>query len=81
MLYILHYCEIKMSIGESGRVVIEINPQLKKALYSALIRDGLTLKDWFVQSAEDYIRNSTQGSLLFDDDKRTVKENPNETIR
>lgn len=45
MLHKLHYIEVQMSIGASGRVVIEVNPTLKKALHAALMRDGLTLKE------------------------------------
>jgi|CXWL01.1.fsa_nt_gi hypothetical protein len=69
-----------MSIGASGRVVIEVDPELKKALHAALMRDGLTLKDWFIQSAESYLRNTTQGALAFDEDEHRMKETSNETI-
>jgi len=69
-----------MSIGTSGRVVVEIEPALKKALYAALIRDGLTLKDWFIQSAENYLTNAKQGTLAFDVDEHQVKETSNEII-
>lgn len=51
-----------MSIGNSGRIVIEIEPLLKRELYSALARDGSTLKEWFIRSAERYLSNS--GSQL-----------------
>lgn len=52
-----------MSIGASGRVVIELDPALKRALHSALAQQGMTMKDWFVAMALDYVRNSTQLSL------------------
>lgn len=51
-----------MSIGTSGRIVIEIEPLLKRELYSALARDGSTLKEWFIRNAEKYLSNS--GSQL-----------------
>lgn len=43
-----------MSKGDSGRIVIEIEPDLKRRLYSRLAMDGSTLKDWFIQCAENY---------------------------
>ena len=43
-----------MSKGDSGRIVIEIEPDLKRRLYSKLAMDGSTLKDWFIQCAENY---------------------------
>lgn len=44
-----------MPKGESGRVVIEMDPALKRQLYSALAIEGSTLKDWFVNAANAYI--------------------------
>lgn len=44
-----------MSIGNSGRIVIEVNPALKRELYSGLARDGMTLKDWFLQEVSAYL--------------------------
>lgn len=38
--------------GESGRIVIDVNPELKRRLYSVLSLSGSTLKDWFLQAAE-----------------------------
>lgn len=38
--------------GESGRIVIDVPPKLKRQLYSALALSGSTLKDWFLQAAE-----------------------------
>lgn len=43
-----------MAKGESGRIVIEIDTDLKRQLYSALALDGQTLKDWFIESATRY---------------------------
>jgi hypothetical protein len=36
-----------MARGESGRIVIEVDPTLKGELYVELARRGLTLKAWF----------------------------------
>lgn len=46
-----------MAIGKSGRIVIEIDPLLKRRLRAALELDDLTLKDWFVDRAIEYIEN------------------------
>lgn len=47
-----------MPAGPSGRVVVEIDPALKKELYRNLTIEGLTLKDWFIQSAEGYLQQT-----------------------
>jgi hypothetical protein len=52
-----------MSKGESGRIVIEVGLDLKRRLYAALAGDGSTLKDWFVESAKNYIAERVQPSL------------------
>lgn len=44
-----------MAKGESGRIVLEVEPELKKALYSILAMDQQTLKDWFVDKAQKHI--------------------------
>ena len=49
-----------MSIGTSGRIVIEVDPEVKRSLYAALARDGMALKEWFLKNAEAYITDSTQ---------------------
>ena len=49
----------------SGRVVVELDPELKFALYAALAAEGLTLKDWFVERAARYVREFQQPTLAF----------------
>ncbi|EKO3591694.1 hypothetical protein P0F03_002373 [Vibrio metschnikovii] len=44
---------MKKMKGESGRIVLEIDPKVKKQLYSKINRDGKTMKDWFLQKAEE----------------------------
>lgn len=51
-----------MSIGSSGRIVIEVEPGVKRELYAALARDGSTLKEWFLRSAQVYL-SSTAGQM------------------
>jgi len=61
-----------MARGESGRIVLEIDPSQKVDLYSALATDGLTLKDWFLRQATQYLYNKDQMSLF---DSTVVAEN------
>jgi len=51
-----------MSIGTSGRVVIEIDPALKRELHSILARKGMTLKGWFVAKADDCISSEARST-------------------
>ena len=44
-----------MPKGPSGRVVVDIEPLVKRRLYSALALEGRTLKDWFLNSADAYL--------------------------
>ncbi|NHB97418.1 hypothetical protein [Photorhabdus stackebrandtii] len=44
-----------MAKGESGRIVLEVDPELKKTLYSVLAHEQQTLKDWFVDKAQKHI--------------------------
>lgn len=53
-----------MARGESGRIVIEVEPEMKRRLYSALALTGSTLKDWFVKAAADFCTESSQPSLF-----------------
>jgi hypothetical protein len=53
-----------MAIGDSGRVVLEIDPLLKRRLYSALALEHQSLKDWFIAKAEEYLQAQQQPSLF-----------------
>ena len=53
-----------MARGKSGRVVLEIDPDLKKTLYSVLESDQKTMKEWFVAEAEQLIYEHKQPSLF-----------------
>ncbi len=53
-----------MPRGESGRIVIEIEPEMKRRLYAALALSGSTLKDWFIKNAANFCDESTQPSLF-----------------
>ncbi len=54
----------RMARGESGRIVIEIEPEVKRRLYAALALSGSTLKDWFVKSASAFCSDAVQPSLF-----------------
>jgi hypothetical protein len=53
-----------MSRGRSGRIVLEIDPQVKDDLYIALAKEKLTVKDWFLNQSMAYIRDSQQPFLI-----------------
>ena len=52
-----------MARGPSGRIVIEFDPLLKRDLHSALAADGLSLKDWFILRARQYMAERNQPAL------------------
>lgn len=53
-----------MARGKSGRIVLEVDPVLKKDLYLELARREQTLKDWFVGEANDLAYNGSQTNLF-----------------
>ena len=48
-----------MAIGKSNRIVIDLDPKLKRELYSILTKRGLTLKDWFEKEARQFINKKS----------------------
>jgi hypothetical protein len=52
-----------MAVGPSGRIVIEVDPDLKRELYSCLSSDQLSLRQWFLESARQYLATRAQLSL------------------
>jgi hypothetical protein len=59
-----------MPVGHSGRIVIEIDPELKQELHATLSKEGVSLKQWFLDNAEQYLREKSQRTLPlpFDND-------------
>ena len=57
-----------MPVGPSGRIVIEIDPDLKAQLYYALKSENVKLKDWFLQHVESYLANRTQLNLNLEEE-------------
>ena len=63
-----------MSIGNSGRIVIEIEPELKKELHMVLRKEGTNLKAWFLEHVDQLLAEKSQKPLPFDNNKtREVK--------
>ncbi len=52
-----------MSVGPSGRIVIEIDPETKQELYQALAKEDLKLKHWFLIQAEEFLKDRQQLKL------------------
>lgn len=50
--------------GESGRIVIDVDPEDKRKLYAALSLAGSTLKDWFKKVAAEFCAETAQPTLL-----------------
>lgn len=53
-----------MATGPSGRIVVDVDPEFKKQLYSALAAQGSTLKDWFIRTGRNYCEEIQQPRLL-----------------
>ena len=46
-----------MAIGSSGRIVIEVDPELKQELHKLLRQNGTNVKEWFTSHAQEYINS------------------------
>jgi len=53
-----------MAVGASGRIVIDIDPGLKRRLHAALMEEGKSLKDWFLERCSDYMAERGQPRLF-----------------
>lgn len=62
-MHISHCMGAPMSRGNSGRIVIEIEPDLKNELYQALTKEGVSLKGWFLQNVQSFLANKDQLAL------------------
>ena len=52
-----------MAKGSSGRLVIEIDPELKQELYHALGEENLNLKQWFLGNVTNFLDHRNQPEL------------------
>jgi len=62
-----------MPKGPSGRIVIEIDPELKAELYDALEHEGLNLKQWFLDNLENFLKDRSQLSLSLEADDLSAR--------
>jgi hypothetical protein len=53
-----------MARGNSGRIVLEIDPKIKDRLYEVLSKRNVTLKDWFLLQCNSYLSDPMQPELF-----------------
>ncbi|MBN1379254.1 MAG: hypothetical protein JXA04_08455 [Gammaproteobacteria bacterium] len=66
-----------MARGKSGRVVLEIDPDLKRQLYATLENKQKTMKEWFIKEAEGLIYGDKQPSLFDNSNNQSDIDNKN----
>ena len=52
-----------MARGSSGRIVIEIDPEIKQELYDQLEKENSNLKAWFLEHVDSFLKGKQQLSL------------------
>lgn len=52
-----------MARSSSGRIVIEIDPEMKDELYQQLNKENLSLKSWFLEHVDDFLKGRQQLKL------------------
>ena len=65
-----------MARGLSGRIVVEVDPGLKREIYAALARRGMTLKDWLVAEAQSLIARDRQPPLFITNESQRAYDRP-----
>ena len=50
-----------MPVGTSNKVIIEMDTEMKQALYAKLKSQGLTMREWFLRHAEAELKNKGKG--------------------
>jgi hypothetical protein len=65
-----------MARGRSGRIVVEVDADLKRRLYAVLSVRELTLKDWFTTQARELLAEHEQPSLLPKGPRRDQERQP-----
>lgn len=58
----------------SGRIVVDIDSELKMALHAALASKGMSLKQWFSRVAMEFVAEHRQPRLAFGESARLVAE-------
>ena len=54
-----------MAKGNSGRIIVEIDPELKQELYEALGDKKLNMKQWFLSNANQFLAERQPSLPLF----------------
>lgn len=62
-----------MARGSSGRLVLEVDPALKRALHARVAAEGRTLKDWFLEQVDRYLNEPVQEPLHFGNEDKGTK--------
>lgn len=44
-----------MAVGQSGRIVVDLDPELKRQLHERLRADGRDFKGWLLQRVQEYL--------------------------
>jgi predicted Rossmann fold nucleotide-binding protein DprA/Smf involved in DNA uptake len=44
-----------MPVGRSGRIVVDLDPELKRTLHARLRSDGQDFKSWLLERVQDYL--------------------------
>ena len=52
-----------MARGKSGRIVLVVGVNLKNAIHDRLSAEGVTLKDWFIEKAVEYLQSPPKSPL------------------
>jgi predicted Rossmann fold nucleotide-binding protein DprA/Smf involved in DNA uptake len=47
--------EIAMPVGRSGRIVVDLDPELKAKLHARLRSEGRDFRGWLLQRVQDYL--------------------------
>jgi hypothetical protein len=63
-----------MAVGTSGRIVIDIDPGLKRRLHAALAAEGRSLKEWFLDRCARYLAERGQRELFDERSERASVE-------
>lgn len=65
-----------MSKGTGARMVVELDPELKKTLYAQLALEGLTFKGWLTREASRYVGTGGTRRLMIAETRTTYKAVP-----
>lgn len=61
-----------MARGKSGRIVLEIDPEMKRELYLTLEKNQQTMKEWFLKEANNLIYNISDKEINNTTDSKKI---------